>query len=331
MTDQHNYPPETEERRRVPAGQALLVMLFALLVGAVLNADRIDNTAHTQPFGWQRSWAVRITGPVKMFSKATRLNLPRELISERAGNKLPPPPVDTKTVVTAPPTIADGPNTTSTPPTYRTPSPADPVRILVAGDSLMGWIGPALTQGLEGEPIKVTEDWKVSTGLARPDSFNWPARLEQEMGRQNPEIIVVGFGGNDAQDMITDDGRVSVGSPEWAAEYQRRVAQILNAIEGPNRTVYWIGLPKTTRGDIEKAAPAMARAARTEIAARPWAHYIDTLPTLSPDGIYTAYLSNGSGGEVKVREDDGVHPNIDGARRIVAPLIRDLAKERKLG
>lgn len=330
MADEHNFPPEPTERRRAPAGQALLVVLVALLVGSVLNADRIDTTAHTQPFGWQRTWAMRITGPIKSISDATGLNQLRKAVSESAGNELEPPPQDTRTVVTAPPTSPDATTTTSAPPVFRTPSAADPVRTLVSGDSLMGWIGPALTQGFDGQPVKITEDWKVGTGLARPDVLNWPAKLAEDMTAYDPEVVVVGFGGNDAQDMATDDGRVTVGTPEWTAEYQRRVAQVLNAVEGPNRTVYWIGLPITTRGDIEEAAPSMANAVRTEIAARPWAHYVDTQPTLSPDGSYTAYLPDGSGGEVKVREDDGVHPNLAGARRIVAPLLIELAKERKL-
>lgn len=328
--DERNFPKEPEPRQRVPAGHALLVILVALLVGALLNADRIDNTARTQPFGWQRTWAMRITGPVKKLSHVTGLNLPRKYLAGAADNEITPPPADTGSVVTAPPTVPDATTTTSAPPEFRTPTPDDPVRILVAGDSLMGWIGPAMTQGLDGAPVAITEDWEVGTGLARPDSLNWPARLEQDMADQDPEVVVVGFGGNDAQDMATDDGRVSVGTPEWTAEYQRRVAQVLNALEAPNRTVYWIGLPVTTRNDIEEAAPAMAEAAKTEISARPWAHYVDTTETLSLDGKYAAYLPDESGKEVKVREDDGVHPNIAGARRIVAPVLLALVAERHL-
>lgn len=331
MTDEHNFPPEPEARQRVPAGQALAVVLVALLVGALLNADRIDNTAHTQPFGWQRTWAMRITGPIKTLSHATGLNLPRKYLAGAADNEVPPPPADTKTVVTVAPTVPDATTTTSAPPDFRTPTPEEPVRVLVAGDSLMGWIGPALTKGTEGRPISVTEDWEVASGLARPDVINWPARLAEDMEKHNPEVVVVGFGGNDAQDMATDGGRVSVGSPEWAAEYQRRVAQVLTALEGPNRTVYWIGLPVTTRGDIEKAAPAMAEAVQTEVSARPWAHYVDSRKILSPDGAYKAFLPDGSGGEVKVREDDGVHPNLAGARRLAAPVILTVIQERKLG
>ncbi len=331
MLDEQDFPLELEPRRRVPAGHALVVVLVALLVGALLNADRIDNTAHAQPFGWQRTWALRITGPVKAISDATRLNVLREQVADVAGNELPPPLEDTGAVVTVPPTAPDATTPTTAPPEFRTPTPADPLRILVAGDSLMGWIGPALVEGLEGRPIDLRESWEVGSGLARPDVVNWPARLEAEMAGSNPEVVVMGFGANDAGDMATPDGRVGVGTPEWTAEYQRRVAQVLNAVEGPGRTVYWIGLPVTTRGDIEAAAPGMADAVQREISARPWAHYVDTRRTLSDDGAYADYLPDASGEPVKVRESDGVHPNPAGARLIVAPVLPELIEQRKLG
>lgn len=329
MTDEHNFPPEPVERARVPAGHALTVILVALLVASLLNADRLDYTARTQPFGWQRTWAMRITGVLKATSHATRLDLPRRALSDAAGNQDPPPPRDTGSVVTVPATTP-GATTTTTPPDFRTPTAADPVRILVVGDSLMGWIGPAITKELDGAPIQVTEDWKVGTGLARPEVRNWPAQLEIDMDDLDPEVVVIGFGANDVQDMTSADGRVTLGSRAWHAEYQRRVAQTLNAVEGENRTVYWVGLPITTRPDIEKAAPALASAVKTEISARPWAHYIDTRPILAPDGVYTAYLPDGAGGQVKVREADGIHPNLAGARRMVAPLVKALTKERKI-
>lgn len=329
MTTEHNYPPEPVERRRSSAGQAMVVLLVALLVGALLNADRLDYTARTQPFGWQRSVAMGITGFLKTTSHATLLNRPRKLLSDAAGNVDPPPAPDTAGVKIARPT-SDQVTTTTAPPDYRVPTAADPVRILVAGDSLMGWIGPAISKELEGKPIRVIEDWKVSTGLARPDVRNWPAQLEADMEKYDPEVIVLGFGGNDMQDMATDRGRVTVATAAWKTEYQRRVAQVLNAVEGRDRTVYWIGLPITTRDNIEKAVPTQAAAVRAEISVRPWAHFVDTRPLLAPDGVYTAYLPDGSGGEVKVREDDGVHPNLAGARRMVLPLTRTLVKERKL-
>lgn len=331
MTDEHKYPPEPVERQRVPAGQVLVVMVATLVLGAFLNADRLDYTARTQPLGWRRDALMGITGGLKRISHATGLDRPRRFLADAADNADPPPPRDTGTVVTAPPLGSNGTTATTRPPEYRTPTVQRPVRILVAGDSLMGWIGPAIVKGLPGAPIDLKEDWQVGTGLARPDVRDWPTTLEQEMRDWAPEVVVVGFGGNDVQDMVADGERVTVGSKAWEAEYQRRVAQVLNAIEGPNRTVYWVGLPLTARSDIERGAPSVARAVRAEIAVRPWAHYVDTRKALAPDGRYVEYLPDGAGGSVKVREGDGVHPTLAGAERMVRSLVVAVRKERKLG
>jgi len=343
LPDEHNFPSEPEPRRRVPAGQALVVVVVALLVGSLLNADRLAHTARTQPFGWQRTWAMRITGPLQDLSRATRLNLPRKALSDAAGTTDGPPPEDTRSVVTAPP-LPPAPgggggsgsgSTTSTTVApavdVRVPTTDDPLRVHVAGDSLVIPVGPAIIDCLKGDPITLTEAYKAATGLSRPDVLNWPAKLEADMAANNdPDVVVLGFGGNDAQGIEGPDGPLALASPEWAAEYQRRVVQVLDAVEKDGRTVYWMGLPTTTAGNIEKAAPLMRRAVETEIAARPWAHYIDTSAVLAPDG-YTAYLPDGSGGQVKVRDDDGVHLTTAGATRAVVPACEQLREERKLG
>lgn len=342
MTDEHQFPPEPVARRRVPAGQALTVVVVALLVGALLNADRLHHTASTQPFGWQRTWAMRLTGPLQDVSHLTRLNVPRKVLSETAGTEDGPPPEDTRTVVTAPPLVgpdapADGERaaastttTTAPPPEVRIPTEEEPLRIMVAGDSLVMPLGPSLVERFDGQPVEVVEAWKAATGLARPDVLSWPAKLEEDLAREQPDVVVLGFGGNDAQDMTGPEGRLPRSTPEWAAEYQRRVAQVLEVVEAEGRTVYWVGLPQTTASNIEEAAPLMQRAEEAEIAARPWAHFVDTRPILSPDGTYSAYLPDGSGGQVKVRQDDGVHLTNAGAARVVTPLAELIAEEREL-
>ena len=323
------FPPEPVRRQRIPAGQALVVMLACLIGAAFLNADRLAYTARSQSHGWQRTVAVRITGGLTSVSDGLRLNRPRKFIAALVDNEDPPPPEDTDDIDIVNPQGA-GTTTTTRPPDFRVPSTEEPVRILVAGDSLMGWIGPALVDSLEGYPIDVTEDWVVATGLARPDFFNWPAQLRADMAQKDPEVVIVGFGGNDMQDIETESGWLKAGSREWKLEYQRRVAQVLNTVEAPNRTVYWIGLPLTARADIEAIAPAQIAAVKAEISARPWAHFIDTREILSPDGVYSQYLRDRDGTEVKVREGDGVHPNIAGATRMVAPVVEALLDERKV-
>jgi len=334
---ERDFPAEPEPRHRVPAGQALAVVLVALLVGSLLNSDRLDRTAHTQPYGWQRTWATRLTGPLQAVSHATRLNLPRKVLSEAAGTTDGPPPDDTRTVVTAPPlspvspvspVSPDAPTTTVAIP-VRIPTATEPLKIHVAGDSLMIPVGPAILARFEDQPVTLTEGYQAATGLARPDVLNWPAKLEADLASLDPDVVLLGFGGNDAQGIAGPDGPVALATPQWAAEYQRRVAQVLDAVEAEGRTLYWMGLPTTTADNIERAAPLMRKAIETELGARPWAHYVDTSAVLAPDG-YAAYLPDDSGGQVKVRQDDGVHLTTAGATRAVVPLSTELAKERNL-
>ena len=80
------------------------------------------------------------------------------------------------------------------------PSAADPARVLVVGDSDAGTFGPYLEELLDDTGVaETTVDYKVSSGLARPDFFDWPAHLRPELPAVDPDIVVVTFGGNDAQ------------------------------------------------------------------------------------------------------------------------------------
>ena len=54
-------------------------------------------------------------------------------------------------------------------------------------------------------------DYKVSSGLARPDFFDWPAHLRRQLPAVDPDIVVVTFGGNDAQGMALADGSFPAG------------------------------------------------------------------------------------------------------------------------
>jgi hypothetical protein len=213
---------------------------------------------------------------------------------------------------------------------YRAPSAAEPLRILVAGDSLVGWIAPALEAELAGQPVQVIEDWKGSSGLVRPDFFDWPARIEADVAEHDPEVVIVGFGGNDAQNLLVDGELLERGSPGWQEEYQRRVAEVLDLVEGPGRTLYWIGMPLTEATGIEEVRPAIAGAVEAEVAERPWAHAVDTMDVLAPDGTYQVFLPGPDGEEVRVRADDGVHPSPEGGRFIVRSFLDEVLAERGL-
>jgi hypothetical protein len=178
--------------------------------------------------------------------------------------------------------------------------------------------------------VEVIDDWKGSTGLVRPDFFDWPARIEADMAEHDPDVVVLGFGGNDTQNLTTDDGILLLGTPEWKAEYQRRIGEVLDLIEAPGRTVYWIGLPLTTSDPIETLRPVMTGAIEAELDTRPWAHLIDTREALAPDGTFTSELPGDDGQMVTTMAPDQIHPSLDGGVLIVREFLPELLHERKL-
>jgi len=230
---------------------------------------------------------------------------------------------------TAPKAKAKGTTTTAVP--VRIPTADAPLKVLVAGDSLVGWIAPALEQELPaGDPVEVIDDWKGSTGLVRTDYFDWPAKLTSDMAQHDPDVVVLGFGGNDTQGFTIDGEVLALGTPEWAEEYQRRIGEVLDIIEKPGRTVYWIGLPLTRSDAIEELRPVLTEAVEAEFASRPWAHFVDTRDALAPDGTFTSQLPDEDGELVTTMAPDDIHPSLEGGVRIVDVLLPQIAEERQL-
>ena len=75
--------------------------------------------------------------------------------------------------------------------------------VLIAGDSDAGTFGPYLDRLLaDTDLVDTALDYKVSSGLARPDFFDWTARLHEHVPVVDPDIVVITFGGNDAQGLL---------------------------------------------------------------------------------------------------------------------------------
>ena len=88
-------------------------------------------------------------------------------------------------------------------------SAENPATVYIVGDSDAGTFGPYLQTLLDGTGVVETQlDYKVSSGLARPDFFDWPAELDRKLPEVNPDIVVATFGGNDAQGLAVAERHV---------------------------------------------------------------------------------------------------------------------------
>jgi uncharacterized protein len=212
------------------------------------------------------------------------------------------------------------------------PTPATPARVYIAGDSDAGTFGPYLEQllGLTGVTTS-TLDYKVSSGLTRPDFYDWPARLREQMPIVDPHIVVVTFGGNDAQDIRVDGTSFGVSAPEWTTEYRRRVGEVLDTLGAGGRKVIWVGIPNASSESFTNRLRVQRDAVVAELAERPDVAYVDAWERFSGrNGGYAEYVIDPRDGVGKdVRASDGFHLNTTGAEILaldIAEVVREVLR-----
>jgi hypothetical protein len=241
----------TRQRRRTSARSLVLVVLGALVLAALLNPDDQLKRARQQPFGWQRDVAVRVAEVNRDVSRTLLLNQPRRGLDHLfgkdtgSGSTGPAPQPSTQPTAGPGPTPSSSVSPSSSPAAARTPTASDPLRVFLVGDSVMGAVSEAFDHvASSAKVVKPTTEFRYSTGLSRPDYFDWPARLSQITKRSpRPEAIVVMFGANDVQPIMTPSGPAKAGSAKWLSEYRRRVASTIQMLSGSGIPVVWVGQP----------------------------------------------------------------------------------------
>jgi hypothetical protein len=323
----------SERRCRVPAGQAIAVLLLTLVMAAFVDADALVTSIEQEPFGTSRSVALAVARPVRTVSQWTRLDQPRRWLDELLNGS--PHHISVPVAIPVPTsTVAPGLGrrqgpTNRTAVSRRAPTAAQPLKVWMAGDSLMGTVSESFAALTTHNPaVSVTDNVQVGTGLARPDVYNWPAAVGHELATVNPDVVVLMFGTNDDQDMQVAGHRVVLGSDAWRQEYERRVSEMMALAANGNRQVIWLGVPAVRRPRLNHTKDVMNQAVSTTAPLYPGVTYLDAGATLDgPGATYATYLANPGGAPVKVRESDGIHFTLAGAGRL-APMI--LAPIRQL-
>lgn len=339
-------PPD---RRRVPAGQAIVTMVVALLLAALVDADGLVEVAERQPFGPSRDVALALARPLQRIADVTRLNRPARWLTDATSEDQPelatPVTLAPTTTTTAAPTTTAPPGegrprpteppppstTTTTDPPRRRPTAEQPLRVWMAGDSLMGNLATAVGRMVSGDPrYDLRVRFEVATGLARPDVLDWPAAVAAEVQENDPEVVILLFGGNDDQDMQADGRYLSFATPEWQAEYRHRVALTMDQAAQGGRTVIWVGLPYTDRERLNQAITIFNEIARTEAGKRDNVRFFDVVPALTPTGAFEEHRPDPDGGTLRARERDGVHVTLDGWSLVSPLLLATVAEEYHL-
>jgi uncharacterized protein len=219
-----------------------------------------------------------------------------------------------------------------------TPSGDDPAELYVAGDSDAGTFGPYLEKLMQQTGmVATTLDYKVSSGLSRPDFFDWPAHFAQQIPVVNPDIVVVTFGGNDAQGLRNLDKTWAVqhnpGSggddTDWRAEYGKRVGAAMDYLGGDNRTLIWVGIPNDNSPDVTARLQVQNEVVMAEAAKRPKVVFVDTWNRFSGlSGGYASAVQDPRDNQFKdVRAKDGFHLNQTGAEILALDIAEAIRTE----
>jgi hypothetical protein len=210
---------------------------------------------------------------------------------------------------------------------------ADAKKVSILGDSMIaGGFGLYLEQALEKKQgHAVARHGKSSTGLARPDFYDWIKQGRHERESQHPDAVVVMFGGNDGQGLWmgkkAEPKWIRYEEENWTPEYRRRVNAFADTVTGGGETLIWIGMPVMRPSKLHKRVGHMNDIYRAEMAIRPRAHFVDIWPLLADAaGKYTDHVKI-EGKRVRVRAQDGVHLSRSGAHHLVgqvAPKIADI-------
>jgi len=318
-------------RRRRTAASALIAIVVALVLGAFFNAPAMKKTAEGMPFGGARSFKLALVGPLATVSHWLLLDRPARLAAEALGKPAPGPA--TPQVVGVTPTAHPSGKPGKVDPRKPLPRPyaGHPLHLYIAGDSMAGIPGMALVNlSNKTHLIKPLLDYRISTGLARPDFFNWPAQLQMQAKAFGPGAAVVMFGANDRQGLRTSSGKVYwFGQPGWAAEYRRRVSEAIAILQdGGTRRIYWVGQPIMPDPKFNSQIKVINGIYRGEAAKHPGVEYVDAWALFANrSGGYAQYLPDASGVVQQVREQDGEHFTYAGGMRLATAVMALIKKD----
>ena len=203
----------------------------------------------------------------------------------------------------------------------RSPTPEEPLRIFIGGDS----IGRNLADGLQRlaprELTKIEVATKASTGLSRPDFYDWPARLANELTENRPDVIVLMFGANDFQNVMYQGRGLSRFKQEWTDLYCQRVAQAMRLVSQPGIQVIWVGQPIVRESTLADGLARLNAVYEAQSLLHPSVTFVDTWTIFSDsEGEYAQSLDG-----VRLRNKDGVHMTIAGSNRLARPAWEKIA------
>lgn len=202
---------------------------------------------------------------------------------------------------------------------------AGATRLAVFGDSMATDVGKALERFYAEDPnIAILTQGVGSSSFVRPDFFDWPKTIGEQVTANGFDIAVIIIGINDRQKMRLNGEVYGSLTPEWTTEYSARVTNVVKALRAAGKPTIWIGLPPMEAPKFGKAMIQVNEIQRLA-AFSGGAEYLDIYERFATEeGGYTSRGPDLNGNQVRMRKDDGIHFSAAGADKLAFYLSQSL-------
>lgn len=319
-------------KRRLGPREVLGMFAVVIVLTVFLGAGSILDGAEDISSRPLRDVAVFVAKPVFRVSHFLYLDRPLQWANNRSQSdaRVDGEREDTPATKVATSSSMPGPRQTTSPTTHATSTTRPqvvfnaqrPLRVLMVGDSLLPYIANGMVKISQPLPdLDVKYVSKTSTGLIYTKKFDWFTTVKTLVAQYRPDVTVAIFGANDRLPIQSGGEVFRLLSPEWQAEYGRKVGDIMDIANQAGARVVWIGLPIMRASDFNGTCRSLNAITSRACAAHPNAVFLDTWGLFSDrNGNYSAYLADSSGRQKLMRAPDGIHFTPTGGDRVANAL-----------
>jgi hypothetical protein len=202
------------------------------------------------------------------------------------------------------------------------------IRIAFVGDSIADgyWEGITVAVGRDAclkDQLEIGRFAKNSTGLTRPDRFDWVNELRRVAESFKPKLFVMSLGLNDVQSVV-EHGQITMdNSPAYDEKYKERVTAVLKHAAGAKAGLLWVGLPAMRAPAADKDAREKNRLFEEAITAFGAAdiRYVEPWKLAAGTDTFASYGPDPNGRMVQIRASDGQHFTVAGEMATAAYLL----------
>jgi hypothetical protein len=212
---------------------------------------------------------------------------------------------------------------------FAAPASAKTGRVLATGDSMIQIVDGFLAKELRPKHFSLRSDAHVGTGISKPFLLDWVKHARYLARTYRPQATVVFLGANEGFPLRWRGERRNCCSRAWRMAYSARAQAMMHSLErGGAARVYWLTLPAARPhgwNHIYRSVNlALTSAAKRE---GDGVRLLDMGAIFTPSGHFQQTIKRG-GHRVSVRQRDGIHLNVAGARIAARYVVRQMHRDQ---